>query len=186
MNRCAKRKREITHRLAGNVRNGMCRRQPFFPIRPLKSPILPIADTAHQRVLVAVAERGAGRLAWWGWPPLRSCGWFGSGAAARRHRTACAADVPWRRAAQLLSNGRAVRGRVRRSRSRIAMRHVGIGRARGTLLARRRSPPRDEPPIATNVRGNGIHAAADNSFAGVEKCVAGGMTARAAGAERSS
>ncbi|KAK1120514.1 hypothetical protein K0M31_012493 [Melipona bicolor] len=29
---------------------------------PLKSPILPIADTAHQRVLVAVAGRGAGRL----------------------------------------------------------------------------------------------------------------------------
>jgi hypothetical protein len=27
---------------------------------------------------------------------------------------------------------------------------------------------------------------ADNSFAGVEKCVAGGMTARAAGTERSS
>lgn len=75
--------------------------QPFFPIRPLKSPILPIADTAH-RVLVAVAGRGAGW--WWGWPPLRFCGWFDRAAAPWRHRTACAADVPWRRAAQLLSN----------------------------------------------------------------------------------
>lgn len=156
--------------------------QPFFPIRPLKSPILPIADTAH-RVLVVATGRGACR--WWGWAPSRSCGVFGRPAAPRRHRTACAADVPFHSTGELLSTLRALVF----ARSGLFSRVATSERCRetrfiwsdssGTVVA----PRNDSRPSTGEAKGRD---SGDNSFAGVEKCVAGGMTARAAGAERSS
>lgn len=151
------------------------------------------------------------------------CGGFWSAAGARRHRTGCAAGVPWRRAAQLLSNiapllseSRETLGFARRCccrcrcRCRVSIAFHRVGKRKRKRKRKKREgkkerkktlrfPFRGTRDITVSSgegegegegRGQGepgsLGRLVDNSFAGVEKCVAGGMTARAAGGERSS
>lgn len=65
--------------------------------------------------------------------------------------------------------------------------HIGDNRTSTLTVGEILATIRDgEYRLVDNDRPTCLGTEADNSFAGVEKCVAGGMTARAAGTERSS
>lgn len=66
-------------------------------------------------------------------------------------------------------------------------RHVDDCRTRASIVRGIPATIRDvENRLVDGDQPMRLDIEADNSFAGVEKCVAGGMTARAAGTERSS